>query len=195
MDTSNFFLLRRCYRLILDIDPESFLSHVGKFSNETINVRSSINWIKIAKHINDLQDQEDLPENAYEEDIDEYGLPVRLYDTPESQIANLLLKKICIQKISQWFEEYFELLKDSDHALEHGVGILELMVRYLSNKLYDLDQEMYQSADKINVEFGNMSRFLIIQIICDNILIMLRSEIFGILLNNMFTNTNAIDAL
>lgn len=86
--------------------------------------------------------------------MDEYGLPIRVYDTEESEAANLILKKICIQSISQWFEDYFDLLKDSDCAFEHGISILESLVRYLSNSLYELDQAIHRSSDLIKVDFG-----------------------------------------
>jgi hypothetical protein len=104
-----------------------------------------------------LGDQANLPEAAYEEDIDEYGLPIRLYDSPDSETATLIIKMVCIFRISVWFEEYFEVLKDSDCAFEHGIGILELMVRYLSSILYEFDKALRGSEGSKSLDFGNLS--------------------------------------
>jgi hypothetical protein len=60
-----------------------------------------------------------------------------------------------------WFEEYFEVLKDSDCAFEHGIGILEQMVRYLSNTLYEMDQGIRRSEESNGLDFGNLISLLI----------------------------------
>jgi hypothetical protein len=64
---------------------------------------------------------------------------------------------MCIFRISVWFEEYLEVLKDSDCAFEHGIGILELMVRYLSNIFYDFDLAFRGSEGSKSLDFGNLN--------------------------------------
>ena len=110
--------------------------------------------------------------------MDDYGLPVRHYETVESQMAEAILRKVFAQKISQWLEEYYDYLKESDCALEHGLNAMDVMVRYMSNLVFDMEEGLRKQFSDISLDFGTLD-YLTKKMTCDNILTILQRGIFG----------------
>ncbi len=69
-------------------------------------------------------------------------------------MAETILRKVCAQKISQWFEEYYDYLKESDCAYKHGLNTLEVMVRYMSNMIFDFEDRLGKKFSENSLDFG-----------------------------------------
>ena len=87
--------------------------------------------------------------------LDEFGLPVRNYGSNDSALAEKILKRYCLEIAAKWCESYLDCLKDRPKAIEHGISHIERILRYLSQKSFEIAKLVRAASKESQVEFGN----------------------------------------
>ena len=69
-------------------------------------------------------------------------------------MAECLIQRICVERVSRWYESYLDCLKDSDCARKHGVAIVELMTRNLSGRLHQISKTIQTKYPDVLLNYG-----------------------------------------